>query len=407
MVDIDMTHSSNIYEPNQNIIINDNTEIISIDGQTVKAPARVILRLLPRPSMVIECDDFPPNFPSKNEFDISLQKGTPIPVHCTQVNISEGKIKVIFVPTKSHLTVFNKKKRLQITKFVILNFPFRFNKINLEADGWLVKLTATPNLQKSLEILKTYGGYAITYVGAVKKSDGSLFSVDDCKHILFGLEWFLSFARSTNCALALINGYNQGGEVSWKQWGLGGIDPWSYEDDLGMPNIIDNNLPTIFPGFWDQLRNNKRGITQCLDWYLRSNTSDASHVKIVLNQASLEILCSLICGNGGKFADKLRCSLKKLNIDTAIPSNYQELEKIRVGNKYSDSPETLAGIRNDLVHSKSKLGTISLSAYLEALNLSRRYIEMMLLHQFKYMDEYQDRLTQKIELVPWVKNVSP
>lgn len=401
-------YSSNIYEPNQNIIIDDNTEIIEIDGQTVKTPARVILRLLPRPSIVIEWEGLPLNFLLKKEFSISLQNGTPIPVHYRQVHIpSEGNTKGVFVLAKSPSTVFDKKKRLQITKFAILNFPFFFNGVRLEADGWLVELTATPNLRNSLKILETDGGYAITYTGFVKKSDESLFSVDDCIHILCGLEWFLSFVRGTDCALTLVRGYDQGGEVSWKQWGPGIVDPWLYEDSW-LPNVIGNNiLPKIFPGFWDQRRNNTwTSIARCLDWYSRSNTSSASHVQIVLNQASLEILCSLIYGNKGNFTSKLQCTLKKLNIDTTIPSNCRELEKIRGKMGYSDGPKTLSKIRNDLVHAKSKLGTIPSVAYWEALNLSRWYIEMMLLYQFKYMGKYQNRLTHNIEPVPWVKDAS-
>lgn len=339
---------------------------------------------------------------------ISLQNGTPIPVHCKQANISnEGKTKGIFVPAKSHLTVFDKKKHLQIAQFTILNFPFLFNRIRLEADGWLVELTAAPNLQNSLKILETDGGYAITHAGLVKKSAGSLFSVDDCKHLLSGLEWFLSFVRGTNCALTLVRGRDQGGEVSWKQWEPGIVDPWLYEDSW-LPTATGNDvLLKIFPGFWDQLRNNTGlNIKRCLDWYSSSNTSNASHVKIVLNQASLEILCSMICGSQGSFACKLRRTLKKLNINTTIPSCCRELEKIRKKMGYRDSSKTLSEIRNDLVHHKSKLGIVSSVAYWEALNLSRWYIEMILLYQFKYMGEYQNRLTHNTELVPWVEDAS-
>lgn len=401
-------YSSKIYEPNQNIPIAD-TEIIAIDGQTVKASAHVILKLLPQPMIVIEWKDLPPNLILvKEEFCLSLQNSTPIRVQCKQVNVqtSNGyKTNGILILAKSPSTVFDKKEYLQTVQFTILNFPFLFNKIRLEVEDWLVELTTMPNLKDSLETLKTDGGYTITHAGLVKKSDGGLFSVDDCQQLLRGLEWFLSFVRGTNCALTLVRGCDQCGEVSWEQWGLGAVDPWLYEDSW-LPRVIGNGiLSKIFPEFWGQLRSNTGAkIERCLDWYSSSNTSNASHVRIVLNQASLELLCSMICGSTGNFASKLRCTLEKLNINTKIPLKCLELEKIRKKMNYEDSPHTLAKIRNDLVHFKSKLGTVSSMAYWEALNLSRWYTEMILLYRFKYLGKYYNRLTHKIELVPWVKD---
>ena len=403
-------YSSKIYEPNQNILIAD-TEITTIADQTVKASACVILKLLPQPTIVIKWKGLPPDLiPLKNEFYLSFQNSIPILVQRKQVNvqISNGhKTNGILILAKSPSTIFDKKKHLQTIQFTILNFPFLFNKIRLEAEGWLVELTPMPNLKNSLEILKRDGGYTITHAGFVKKLDNSLFSVDDCKQLLRGLEWFLSFVRGTNCALTLVRGCDQCGEMSWEQWGLGAVDPWLYEDSW-LPSVISNDiLSKIFPGFWDQLKSNTwTNIARCLDWYSSSNTSNASHVRIVLNQASLEVLCSMICGSSGRFAFKLRRTLKKLNINTKIPSNCRELEKIRKNMEFEDSPHTLAEIRNDLVHSESKLGTVSSVAYWEALNLSRWYIEMILLCRFKYMDKYWNRLTCKTELVPWVKRAS-
>lgn len=379
--------------------------ITAIDGQIIKIPACVILRLLPRPSIVIECENFPANLTQKEKFHITLQNGIHILVHLMQVNMqisNRFRANCTLIPSNSYSTVFDKKNYLQTVQFSILNFPFSFNKVRLEAEDWLVELTAIQNLQHSMEILKINGGYGITHVGLVKKSTGELFSVDDCKHFLCGLEWFLSFVRGTNCTLAFIKGCDQCGGVTWEQWGLGVVDPWLCEDSW-LPNVSGNSiLSKVFPGFWDQLKNNARNdITRCLDWYSSSNTSDASHVRIVLSQASLEVLCSKIYGGKGCFASKLRSTLKKLNINTKIPLNYCELKKIRENMKYEDGPRILAEIRNDLVHPKSKLGTVSSTAYWEALNLSRWYIEMMLLYKFEYVGEYQNRLTRKIDLVPW------
>ena len=401
----------NIYEPNQNIVIDDNAKITTIDGQIVKISVRVILRLLPQPSIVIKWMGLPPTLiPLKEKFYISLQNGTSIPVHRKQINMQTSKGCKTYdslILAESHLTVFDKKNHLQTTQFTILNFPFLFNKIHLEVDGWLVELTAMPNLKNNLEVLEANGGYAITHAGLVKKSDGGLFSVDDCKRILECLEWFLSFVRGTNCALTPVRGCDRCGEVSWEQWGPGIVDPWLYEYSW-LPKVIDNDtLSKAFLGFWDQLKNDTWiNIARCLDWYSNSNTSNAPYVGIVLNQASLEVLCSMICDTKGNFTSKLQSTLKKIRINTTIPSNCRELEKIRKNNGYKDSPETLTKIRNDLVHPESKLGIVSPMAYWEALNLSRWYIEMMLLYQFKYMGKYWNRLTRKTEPVPWVKDAS-
>lgn len=401
--------SSKIYEPNRDIPIAD-TEITSIDGQVVKVPACAILKLLPQPSIVIEVENVPPKLIRMEEFHISLQNGTPIPVYYKQFNMQSSngfKTNGILTLAKSHLTVLDMKKYLQVVQFTILNFPFPFNKIHLEADGWLVEITALPNLKYNLETLKSNGGYSITHTGLVKKSDEGTFSVNDCKQFLKGLEWFLSFVRGTNCALTLVKGYDQCSEMSWSQWGPGAVDPWLYEESW-LPNVIGNSiLSKVFSGFWDQLKNKTwTDTTRCLDWYISSNTSNASHVRIVLNQASLEALCSMICSSKKTFVSKLRCTLNKLNINTEVPLHCRELEKIQKRIQDGDGPRTIYKIRNDLVHSEHKLGTVSSEAYWETLNLSRWYVEMMLLYKFKHMGKYWNRITHNIELVPWAEDTS-
>lgn len=412
-----------VYEANRPIFL-EETWITDIEGQSVRTPVRVILRLLPQPKLIVEYDDFPEvrSHIRKEECHISFENGGKGDMYVFRSRMAE-KIEGAFSPVRQPCTILDKGRPLQSVQFSILNFPEFIGKENqyievngkmqlcgiarLEAASWLITITATSNLSENLNILRKDSGYALTHTGLIERSDGGTFSVEDVEKLFSGLRLFLSFARGASCGLTYIEGKDQSGERSWVKWGSSYTAPWRYVNSCadGIRTRADI-LSEAFPGFW-RLSQQQAGVLNqpinlALYWYLCSNESNTLEPGIILTQAALERLAHEIAGKKVK-ADVtgvwIGKALKVANIDPKIPGSCQALEALRRRENVTDGAEMLTRIRNDLVHAQMKMN-VSMEAYTEARNLGQWYIELLLLKLFNYSGSYTNRLTRQSEVVP-------
>ena len=419
----DKGNMSPLYEANHPIPL-EETWITDMEGQSVRTPVRVILRLLPQPKFVVEFDDFP-GFAlhmSKEKCRISFANGGKVDMYVLRSRMAD-KVEGAFSPVLQPCTILDKGRPLQSVQFSILNFPEFIGKENqyvevngkkhlcgiarLEAAPWLITITATSNLRENLHTLRKDSGYAITHTGFIERSDGGTFSVEDVQRLFSGLRLFLSFVRGASCGLTLIEGKDQNGEQSWVKWGSSYTMPWRYvnscADDIRTRGDI---LSEVFPGFW-RLFERQTGvlnqpISLALYWYLCSNASNTLEPGIILTHAALERLAHEVAGKKVKSDDTgvwIGKALKAANIDPKIPGSCQALEALRRQENVTDGAEMLTRIRNDLVHAEMKMN-VSMEAYTEARNLGQWYVELLLLKLFNYSGSYTNRFTQQSEVVP-------
>ena len=334
-----------------------------------------------------------------------------------------GQIKGALVPVTQPCVVLDTQRPLRSVEFSILNFPQFFGQqdqwievneknqrrgvARLKARPWIVEVTAVPNLDEIRKTLKADGGCAVTHTGLITHSDGGTFCVKDASDLLSGLRAFLSFARGASCGIANVEGKDRSGEQSWLRWGSQHVKDW--DNARSWLTTVDGGdvLTNVFPGFWQRfaVETWRESIARSIDWYLNSNES-AMHVGIILTQAALERLSCRILGRprqnyepAGKF---IRKALECLGLEAQIPPSCPNLEELRQDKSWDDAPHTLVQIRNDLVHPQNS-GDISLPTNYEAWNLGQWYIELILLKLFDYQGSCRNRLTQKLERVPWAK----
>ena len=401
----------------------EETWITDIEGQSVRTPVRVILRLLPQPKLVVEYDDFPEVRPHirKEKCHISFENGGKVDMYVLRSRMAE-KIEGAFSPVRQPCTILDKGRPLQSVEFSILNFPEFIGKENqyievngkkqlcgiarLEAAPWLITITATSNLSENLNTLRKDSGYALTHTGFIERSDGGTFSVEDVQSLFSGLRLFLSFVRGASCGLTLIEGKDQNGEQSWVQWGSYNTMPWRYVNSCADSiRTRGDILSEAFPGFW-RLFEQQAGvlnqpISLALYWYLCSNESNTLEPGIILTHAALERLAHEIAGKKVK-ADVtgvwIGKALKAAKINPKIPGSCQALEALRRRENVTDGAEMLTRIRNDLVHAEMKM-SVSMKAYTEARNMGQWYVELLLLKLFDYSGSYTNRLTRQSEVV--------
>ena len=409
-------------------ILLEETWITDIDGQSVRTPVRVMLRLLPQPKFVVEFDDFPEFAPHTNKENcrISFPNGGKVDMYVLRLRVAQ-KIQGAFSPIQNPCTVLNQGRPLQSVQFGILNFPDfmgkhdqyirmgrtlqRCGNARLEAPPWLINITATTNLSNNLNTLRAEGGYALTHTGVIERSDGETFSVADAEKLLSGLRLFLAFARGAFCGLTRIEGKDPSGEQSWVQWGFYTTTPWRYVNSWADTQTRGDLLAEAFPGFWRLLEQQvgvlNKPINLALYWYLCSNESNVLEPGIILTHAALERLAHEVVGRQGndRTGEWISKALKAAKIDQKIPKSCQALEAFRRQNNISDGAVLLTRIRDDLVHPVMKMN-VSLEAYSEAGRVGQRYVELLLLKLFDYSGSYKNRLTQQWENVPWARDES-
>ena len=108
------------------------------------------------------------------------------------------------------------------------------------------------------------GGYAITHMGTVKRSDGGDFNAQDTEPLLSALQLFLSFARGAFCGLTFVVGKDAKGEPAWEQWGTHRVTEW-------FDSMNGHILADAFPGFWKLFQEQERFVRTVVGLYLNAN----------------------------------------------------------------------------------------------------------------------------------------
>ena len=302
----------------------------------------------------------------------------------------------------------------------------RCGMVDLIADGWRITIAATDQTDELTKSLEQSGGYVITHVAKIERTDGSVFSSDSCEEVLVCLHHFLSFALGRWAGLALPVGFADSGERVFEQWGLpmAASGKWS-----GGQSWFDLHhgqlLSEVFPGFWALWNETlwQKAIRECLYWYIAANergTGIGIDTGLILCQTALEHLAWTVCVKVRKLvsaqafsvrglnaADKIRLLITSLGIPASIPANLVDLAKPPShvsGGKWDDGPHAVTEIRNSIIHPDAKL-TPTHGAYIDAWKLSIWFVEMCLLRLCEHRGSYGNRLllrrAGRVEKVPW------
>ena len=284
---------------------------------------------------------------------------------------------------------------------------------------WSVTIDSILVLSEMKKSLESVGGYAITHVGKLQRTDGTLFNSSDSISLLEALQYFLSFARGFSTSPMLFVGFDGNGNQIWQEWVLWKSDNWQHADSWFTEDYPES-LSNMFPGFWtlwqDSVWNDLTRLT--IDWYIQSNIAQPDRA-IVLIQTTLELLSWIILVEEGQVltergydslwaSDRLRLLFSRTQIPLTLNSGQRNLIKLSQTEKWLDAPHALTEIRNRLVHPKidrPKTGSTGkkgktakprnvlaypLAARHEAAQLGLWYVERVLMHLFNYNGHHND-----------------
>lgn len=274
-----------------------------------------------------------------------------------------------------------------------ISFVFGEWKISVLSLGETSDIKSAPTSEDLQEELNSKGGFAITNLGLIQRSDGKSFLETDVCSLIDSLTYFLSFSRKNWTSPIIMSGYNQRNNCTWDSWNTSQISSWQVASD----NITDT-LIDCAQGFYEKWQNSlwQEPIKTAIRWYIESQKkAGGAEGAIVLTQNAFEILSwvyvveqsgSMSAGGFGGIpaTDKLRLLMALLDIPVDIPNSFPELIRF-IKEKTADNrdiPQVLAEIRNNIVHSNPKnrknLSRLSPLALEEAWELGCLCLESIL-----------------------------
>jgi hypothetical protein len=389
----------------------------------------LLVRMLPRPRVLIEGSVDSPSFSiardlsdlSNADFTFHGSKTrTPIVI----AHASEGDS--FAFSAWPHKEVIDYKPRQPVASIhgVILNFYASYEAIGTGAarkipplgdETWAITLKAQPNLAPVVDQLDREGGYGVTHLFDVTRTNGETISPQSTVEILDALKTFFSFARGAHCGLGLLKGIGVSGTVLWQQWGFSGTSRWSTTANW-FSSPQGQFLRGVFPGFMREWNTDSREhVRSAVEMYAEANR-DEPDVKpsLMLAQSALELLSwlSMVRGlclspdgfRGLSAADHIRLLLHECRIPPTVPSTLAGLVKAAKAQKL-DGPSVLTEVRNTLVHPGKSNKKMTVAVFGDAWTLSMWYLELALLRRFGYNGPYLNRVLSPpaLEPVPWLE----
>ena len=265
--------------------------------------------------------------------------------------------------------------------------------------------------------LSASGGFAITHVGRMTRSDGAAIAFEDTTRLRWALRWWLSLVRSERTDPILLVGVHEGEEI-WEIW----------ERPVVAPLIARRTwLPVVLgsasgPGLTAMFRSlagihSKKvlaeTIARAIDWYTQSVENAHQATTVILAQAGLELMSWLrLVEEGGltedgykklDASDALRLTLEFAGVELDVPAHVRDLyDAAERQMPKLDGPGAVVEIRNGTVHPKARARLSDDVVMEQGGDLAIRYLELLLLRRLGYLGPMFDRLKWgQPEPVPW------
>ncbi len=290
-------------------------------------------------------------------------------------------------------------------------------RIKLEGDGYTVLLNSLESTPQTIQRLKNEGGFGLTHVCRVTRTDSSPISGKEALELLEALDFFFSFAGGGRCSPVCSVGRAMDGTTVWEYWNSP-REQWQQRVTWFDPRHGEH-LEKLLPGFmakW-QKENWRDALHEAIYWYLQSNNPGRGiDTAIILTQTAIERLSyeyvvrekKLLEINGFKdlrASDKYRILFSSLSIPIDIPVSLPKMGSKARQCHWLDSPQALTEIRNSLVHPEHKRKAALQECIVEAWKFGLWYLELCILRLCDYQGSYSNRLTARyvgqIEDVPW------
>ena len=293
-------------------------------------------------------------------------------------------------------------------------------RMALSGGGWDVELDTRREREQLRDWLKTSGGYTITHVGRLRRSDGGAFTAAQAIDGLNLLQTVLSFAAGRQVACLLPVGYDSHGAAVWSDWRMRLLDPWT-----GAQHVADLHYPSHwhelfarFGAIWDDKFRSEEVLYRSFRLYLDASYGSTLQLAVSTAQAGLELLAYTHLVEDHQMLSKtaydkldaherLSDYLTQHLIDDSVPSTQAPaLAAAAARVSAATAPQLVVKMRNGVIHPSRTKPKFSPDEWLEARQLSLRYLLLGILAYAAYQGTYRDPLEPNkwagtVAKVPW------
>ena len=415
----------------------------TLSGILFRLPCQVIERMAPQPLISLECNDTPAASMGADAKKALIRAGgSEIPAFIvSDVATTEADLYAAVPPsfgfdpgndTAQFLMVRDRTpagnvSMMHETTFSIINMHIlatighqvqgskRFQRIGgavLADDEWTISIRQSPDAKNTEQYLKSVGGFRITHIASMHKTDGSTYSPEEARAKMASVRTFLSFANGAPIGTCRILGTNQDWQTVWEDW-HGYPASWStgqrsesWLQQNRFFNIGETQaITSLFPALIKTIESGD-DTRLTIERYLSANTMQP-FIDLTSNRAIGEMAAAVLSPTSSNPWRKLSAELKSTGISLDIPAECRNLQQLynsnpewakpRGGSQQLDpGPTTLRELRDHFEHPMRPINGLNDSyagrALYEAWQLGQWYLETIILARCGYTGDRANRI---------------
>ncbi|WP_152486479.1 hypothetical protein [Nocardiopsis lucentensis] len=292
-------------------------------------------------------------------------------------------------------------------------------KIELHGGDWEVTLEARRDLNIQEKKIKKEGRYVVTHVGYLSRSDGYAMEDGEVTRALQLLKYCLSFGVGRYISPMLATGYLDG-EIVWRDFRVPEISEWRATIPA-IDTFNSSSLQEIFACFaklWgDEFE--REVLIRAVQYSMAANNPHPVEIATSIAQSALEMLAyEKFVEEEKKFKPgdferrgaglKIEELLDAMEIPNEITDQFEQLKEVSNHENCQGvlGPSVIAWMRQGVIHPSRNKVKHSARAWIEAWELIRHYLLLVVLRRIDYHGFYrsptdQDPQTGKMDRVPW------
>ena len=272
----------------------------------------------------------------------------------------------------------------------------------LQDEEWIIEIRQSPHYDSAEKYLRSVGGFQVTHIGTMRRSDGGSFSPAEAKAQLRSLRYFLSFANGSWVSMMRVLSVNEHWETCWQHWNdypaewSSGHKNCSWLSIRGDFDIEEPNaLAEVFPTFNKAIKEREE-TTLTIERYLIGNVAHP-FVDPVGGRIAGEMAAVILAGAKSSPWRQLEKDLSAAGASLSIPAELTNLQALYDRNlakwrkdptPLKPGPRILRALRDRFEHPENRLRGMGESyaqqAFYEAWHLSQWYLETLILHDIGY-----------------------
>ena len=281
----------------------------------------------------------------------------------------------------------------------------------IQDNEWTIQIRQSPHHEESTKFLRAVGGFRITHIVSMHRTDGTSFSIDEAKSKINAVRLLLSFSNGAYVGVCRVRGTDESSNTVWEEWDClpaawsNGIGPDSWLRKNGTRNCREGQaIRSVSPNLIDLIES-EDSIRKSIERYLTANITKP-YIDVISGRTMGEIAAAVLCPVPNNPWREIAATLKDAGVSLDIPTECPNLQKL-----YDDNPKwerkrngdpdnepgpwTLRKIRVHFEHPKSKIRGIDAEyaglALYEAWHLGQWYIETVILERCGYRGERANR----------------